>query len=504
MPRAIGHQRQHRLFFRDDHGSGLAGGGGGLARAIPAVVPAKLGHRLAGLDLVPDLGADIGSPTWFRGAATCAALCAATWMLAPSVDQPILGIAPAPLSGKAEQAQQAQVIAPLASGSRTGIHAAPTRLVQPLGDTPERPIIEHEAKLGSGTMLRSVLQRSGVGEADAGIAARLVADAMPLGSIQRNTLLEMTLGRRPDKSQPRPLERLAFRAAFDRRIEITRTGAALAIKSIPIAIDRTPLRVQGLIGSSLYRSARAAGAPAKAVEAFLRTVSSRVPVSRLGASCKFDLILGQARAATGEVQYGQLMYAGVTGCANGIKLAPWESGGKTEWFDAGGTGGKTGMMTMPVNGRFSSAFGMRTHPILGFNRMHKGIDIAAPYGSPVYAAVDGVVRVAGRSAGYGNLVRIDHGSGFGTGYAHLSKILVRPGQSVRKGQQIARSGNSGLSTGPHLHFETTRNGAAVNPRGVSFVSVRRLTGGALGAFQARLRSLMAVPVGHGAQPEDAE
>jgi murein DD-endopeptidase MepM/ murein hydrolase activator NlpD len=204
------------------------------------------------------------------------------------------------------------------------------------------------------------------------------------------------------------------------------------------------------------------------------------------------------------VQYGQLMYAGVTGCANGIKLAPWESGGKTEWFDAGGTGGKTGMMTMPVNGRFSSAFGMRTHPILGFNRMHKGIDIAAPYGSPVYAAVDGVVRVAGRSAGYGNLVRIDHGSGFGTGYAHLSKILVRPGQSVRKGQQIARSGNSGLSTGPHLHFETTRNGAAVNPRGVSFVSVRRLTGGALGAFQARLRSLMAVPVGHGAQPEDAE
>lgn len=492
------------MFFRDDHGSGLAGGGGGLARAIPAVVPTRIGKRLASLDLVPDLGADIGSPTWFRGAATCAALCAATWMLSPSFDRPIAGIVPAPLSGEAEQAQQAQAIAPLAKGSRTGVHVAATSLVKPLTDTPERPIIEHEARLASGTMLRGVLQRSGVGEADAGIVASLVSGAMPLGQIQRNTVLEMTLGRRVDKSQPRPLEKLAFRAAFDRRIEVVRTGAALAIKSIPIAIDHTPLRVQGLIGSSLYRSARAAGAPAKAVETFLRTLASRVSVSKLGSSCKFDLILGQARAATGEVQYGQLMYAGVTGCANGVQLAPWESDGKTEWFDASGTGSKTGMMTMPVNGRFSSAFGMRMHPILGFTRMHKGIDIAAPYGSPVFAAVDGVVRVAGGASGYGNLVRIDHGGGFATGYAHLSKVMVRPGQSVRKGQQIGRSGNSGLSTGPHLHFETTRNGVAVNPRAVSFTSVRRLAGGALGAFKARLHGLMAVPVGHGAQKEAAE
>ncbi|MHA6718976.1 peptidoglycan DD-metalloendopeptidase family protein [Sphingomonas sp. RS6] len=495
------------MFLRDDHGFGLAGGGGTTpVRATLALAPTaapigRLGQWLATVDLVPDLGADIGSRTWFRGAATCAALCAATWLLSPGFDRPIIGAVPAPLSGADLAAARAQAIAPLALGSRTGIHIAATGAVRPLSDTPERPIIEHEAKLASGTALLAVLQRSGVGKADAAAASALVSGAMPLSDIQRNTILEMTLGRRTDKSQPRPLEKLAFRARFDRRLEVVRSGGTLALKEIPIVIDRTPLRVQGLIGSSLYRSARAAGAPAKAVESFLRTLASRVSVSRLGADCRFDLILGQARAETGEVQYGSLMYAGVSGCKNSIKLAPWQNDGKTEWFDASGTGGKTGMMSMPVNGRFSSAFGMRKHPILGYTRMHKGIDIAAPYGSPVYAAVDGTVRLAGRASGYGNLVRIDHGSGFGTGYAHLSRIMVRPGQHVRKGQIIGRSGNSGLSTGPHLHFETTRNGKPVNPRSVSFTSVRKLTGTALGAFRAKLNALLATPVGHGVEPQ---
>jgi murein DD-endopeptidase MepM/ murein hydrolase activator NlpD len=196
------------------------------------------------------------------------------------------------------------------------------------------------------------------------------------------------------------------------------------------------------------------------------------------------------------------MYAGVSGCASDVRLVPWDSDGKTEWLDASGRGTKTGMLATPVNGRFSSAFGMRRHPILGYTRMHKGIDIAAPYGSPVYAAADGTVQVAGRSSGYGNLIRLNHGNGFGTGYGHLSRIIVRPGEHVRRGQLIAASGNSGLSTGPHLHFETTQNGVAVNPRSVSFTSVHQLVGSDLGAFKSKLSQLLSVPVGHGAKRED--
>ena len=267
--------------------------------------------------------------------------------------------------------------------------------------------------------------------------------------------------------------------------------------------DDTPLRIQGTIGRSLYRSARAAGAPAKAVESYIKALATRTPVSRLGSDCKFDIIVGQARAETGEVQMGSLMYAGVSGCSNKVQLAPFEQGGKTTWFDGLGRGSTTGAMAMPANGRFSSGFGMRRHPILGYTRMHRGVDIAAPWGSPVFAASDGVVQFAGRSSGYGNFIKVTHGNGYGTGYGHLSRIYVRGGERVRRGQRIGAVGNTGLSTGPHLHYELYRNGMAVNPRSVSFTSTQQLTGGDLGEFRAELNRLLSVPVGHGAV-KDAE
>ncbi len=490
------------MYLRSDLGEELGGGATAALLREPARprtgFAARLAERFPDFELVPDLGSRIGSAAWYRGAATCTALIALTLLLAPGFENPIYGTVPAPLSGAEWDAAQAQAIKPLGQGGATGYRVAATSLVSPLTDTPERPILEGTAKLAYGEALLSVLQRSGVGKTDASQVGSLITKAMALGDIQSNTMLDYTLGRRTDKSQPRPLEKLALRAAFDKRIEIVRAGSALNLKVIPIAIDRTPLRIQGEVGSSLYRSARAAGAPAKAVEAYIKTLASRVPVSRLGSGCKFDIIVGQARAETGEVQLGNLMYAGLTGCATKIQLASWEANGKTEWFDGSGRGNSTGTMGMPANGRFSSGFGMRRHPILGYVRMHKGVDIAAPWGSPVFAANDGTVQFAGRSSGYGNFIKVNHGGGFGTGYGHLSRIYVRSGQHVRRGQQIGAVGNTGLSTGPHLHYETYRNGMAVNPRSFSFNSTKQLTGGDLGAFRAQLGRLLAVPVGHGA------
>lgn len=119
---------------------------------------------------------------------------------------------------------------------------------------------------------------------------------------------------------------------------------------------------------------------------------------------------------------------------------------------------------VPIEGRVSDSFGMRMHPILKIRRMHTGTDFVANVGTPVYAPGGGTVSFAGRRGGYGITLEIDHGFGYKTVYAHLSKILVKKGQKITRGDLIAESGNTGkLSTGPHLHYEVRHNGIALNP-----------------------------------------
>jgi murein DD-endopeptidase MepM/ murein hydrolase activator NlpD len=136
-------------------------------------------------------------------------------------------------------------------------------------------------------------------------------------------------------------------------------------------------------------------------------------------------------------------------------------------------------MKTPINGaRLSSGFGMRRHPILGYSRLHRGTDFAAPTGTPIMAAGDGVVTRAGPFGSFGNYVRIRHGDGYETAYAHLSRFGrgMRAGTRVRQGQIIGYVGTTGRSTGPHLHYEVLRRGAQVNPMGLRMPTGRNLAG----------------------------
>ena len=126
-------------------------------------------------------------------------------------------------------------------------------------------------------------------------------------------------------------------------------------------------------------------------------------------------------------------------------------------------GGSTGTMVWPAEGEITSPFGWRVHPIFGTQRLHTGIDIGADYGDATRAADGGVVIHSDWMGGYGNAVIIDHGNGISTLYAHNSQLLVSEGQTVAKGQTVARVGSTGYSTGPHLHFEVRQNGTPVNP-----------------------------------------
>ncbi|WP_294393510.1 M23 family metallopeptidase [uncultured Sphingomonas sp.] len=478
------------------------GFGGGGAIAIQAPVPIRLTPRdrlRHGLDratqaeLVVDLGQRIGSREWWRGLATCTALCGVALAFAPGI-RPLPGPVAAPLGPAQAQEMRAQAISPTAFGADTGRKVVPTALAERLADTPERPQVQVTATLGSGDGFARVLQRNGVGEDQAKVVAAAVSQAVALGEIRSGTKLDMTLGRRGSKRVARPLDMLAFRAKFDLALEVERTGDSFRVKRIPIAVDDTPLHIVGWVGSSLLSAARAAGAPASSIQTYLRAIAQHLSIGSLRSNDRFDMVVEHRRAATGETETGGLLYAGVDQGKRKLRLLKWIQGGKQQFFDAAGVGESRGGMKMPVAGHLTSSFGMRFHPVLGYGRMHKGIDYGAPMGSPIVAATTGRVTFAGWHGGHGNYVQIRHDGGLGTGYAHMSRIKVHAGESVAAGQVIGYVGSTGLSTGPHLHFEVFRNNVAVNPAAVKFVQAARLAGSELARFRATLARLTSVRV----------
>lgn len=459
--------------------------------------------RLAEINLVVDLGQNIGSLEWLRGFVVCAGLCYSAYSLAPGF-QPLPGIAPPALGDVQWEESRSLAISPLAYGADTGRRMAATDAVEPLTDTPERPSIDLLASLGPNDAFGRALQRAGLSRTDADQVTNLVGQAIPIGTISSGTTANLTLGRRDSKQVRRPLDALSFRAAFDLKIEVRRVAGRLVLHRIPIAVDNTPARFQGRVGPGLYRAARAAGVPARLVESYIRAVATQTDIGSVRANDRFDIIVEHRRAATGETESGRLLYAGLDRSAGkDLQLMQWEQNGSLQWFEASGVGRASGTLQRPVPGTVSSNFGMRRHPILGYSRMHKGMDFKAGYGTPILASSDGRVVRAGWAGGYGKQVRLTHSDGFATSYSHMSRIVAQPGQFVRQGQVIGYVGSTGLSTGPHLHYELYRNSVPINPASVKYTSQAKLSGPALAGFRAKLRRLLGVRPG-AASAEDME
>lgn len=455
-------------------------------------------------DLVVDLGRDIGSANWWRGAITVALLAGSAAFIGARMSP--MPAAPVPAYTPAQQIEaSAQAIAPLSAQSETGRRLAPTSMVRPLAETPERPQIEVAATLRQGGEIERTLRNAGVSAEDASTAAGLVADTVALPDINRGAALDIVLGRRPNKSVPRPLDLLAFRAAFDLRLAVSRQGDELRLKKIPIAVNDAPLRITGTVGSSLYKSARAAGVPARLVAEYIKALSFGIDFQRdVGANAKFDIIFEHRLAETGETETGKLLYASLDRGGKKLQMMRWTLGGREQFFDASGEATQKGLMRTPVDGaRLTSGFGMRLHPLLGYSRMHKGVDFGAPHGAPILAAAAGRIEFAGSNRGYGKYVKISHGNGLATAYAHMSRFKVSAGQRVQQGQVIGYVGSTGMSTGPHLHYELYRNGRAVDPRSVKFTSRTQLAGRDLNAFKAKLGGLMQIAAGPKTTPGKA-
>lgn len=451
-------------------------------------------RKLEHADLAPDLAQNIGSGRWFRGLGTMLGLSAVALLLWPDF-APLEARPAMEIDEVARDEFRSHMIMPLALGADSGRQMGAGPKVRALEAAPERPQVELVATLGRGDSFDRMLQRAGLSSADASRVEELIGGALEMEELTAGTRFDIVLGRREAEGTPRPLDELSFRAKFDLELRVENNDGRLSLRRNTIRVDDTPLRIRGIVGQSLYRSARAAGAPASAVQDFIKALDGQIDLNRsVRSTDEFDMIVAYRRAATGERQAGQVLYAGIE--RNGepkTQMMRWGQDGI--FYEASGVGEQRNGLIAPVPGRITSGFGMRRHPILGYRRMHSGIDFRARHGTPIVAVTDARVSAAGRMGGCGNAVRLDHGNGLSTRYCHMSRIAASRGQSVRRGQVIGYVGSTGLSTGPHLHYEMYRGGRAIDPRGVRFVRRAQLEGRELVEFRAALARLKEIEPG---------
>ena len=470
----------------------MAVGGGGTAvlpRGFVPFTPTPPATRP--FSLVVDLNQDIFSGLWWRGAATLALLCGTLGLLAPKLE-PLAAVPAAVPFDQAEEFRSLGV-APLNEGSRSGTRMVASETVEPLIAAPERAQVDMDLRIGAGDRIERLLMRVGALPGDAVRVGQLVHQVAPRG-IDAGTAIAGRLGKR-EPGGLRNVERVAFRAGLDTDLVITRGDGGLIATSTKIAVDARPRRIRGRVGDGLYWSLRSSGVTPQAAADYLKALSTKLDVGAdLSSDDRFDLVIAHRRAATGEEMSGPLLYAGIERLAGApLQMMKWTVGGKTDWYDAASLAQVTSSTALawPVSGPITSNFGLRVHPILRFARMHKGMDFGAGWGAPIVASADGVVSRAGWAGGYGRQVRINHAGGIATSYSHMSRIVAEPGTLVRQGQLIGYVGSSGLSTGPHLHYETYRNGVAVNPRSVRFTGAAAIDPAEAARFKARLAQLLA-------------
>ena len=252
-------------------------------------------------------------------------------------------------------------------------------------------------------------------------------------------------------------------------------------KILVTKLKKNTLYKENSIMQSLYKSATEQKIPANIIIEFARIYGFQVDFQRdIRKKDSFQIMYEVFKDDNGRtIETGEILFANLKLSGMDNSLYFFNKEGSEGHYDKNGKSVKKALMKTPINGaRLSSPFGMRKHPIDGFNKMHKGTDFAAPMGTPIMASGDGVVKKAGWCGGGGNCVVIKHNSTYQTVYAHMSKFAkgIRSGVRVKQAQIIGYVGSTGKSTGPHLHYEVIVNGKKINSQKLKLPSGKILKG----------------------------
>jgi murein DD-endopeptidase MepM/ murein hydrolase activator NlpD len=390
--------------------------------------------------------------------------------------------------------------------------AASTDLANGLIDvpfSPETPVVpakpeieERTLKVQKGDILASILADAGLERSDIYNAIRALKPHFNPSSMREGQEMTLTFknpvaeafaaAELEAEAGPQPkLVSMSIRTGFDEAVRIDRAddgGFHGSKQEFEFATRHA--RASGVITSSLYMAAKDLGVPDAVVAQLLKMYAYDIDFQReIRVGDQFEVFytyLADDRGQyvkTADVLFGSMTTSGRT--RKLFRFTPSDTG-VPDYFDEKGHSAKKFLMKTPIDGgRLSSGFGMRRHPILGYTKMHRGTDFAAPTGTKIYAAGDGVVELAGRKGGYGKYVRIRHANGYKTAYAHMSRYgrNIKNGARVRQGQVIGYVGTTGRSTGPHLHYEVHHHGKHVNPMRLRVPTGRKLEGAVLTAFR---------------------
>jgi murein DD-endopeptidase MepM/ murein hydrolase activator NlpD len=364
-------------------------------------------------------------------------------------------------------------------------------------------------KVGRGETLARILQQAG---ADAPLARSMVEAARGTFSdrdLGAGFLVEITL--EPSLVNPEQLAPVRY-GVYDarglHRLSVERSPAGeLVASAAPLWNNERPSQTGGSersttasLYAALYHTALSQGIASETIQQVLRLHAHETDFRRRArVTDEVELFFDVREEGRGEEQLGELLYSAITAAGESQRFFRFRSSdGLIDFYDADGNNSRKFLIRQPIRGdqaRLTSGFGVRYHPLLNARKLHTGVDWAAPIGTPIAAAGNGVIEEAGHKGQYGNYIRIRHANGYQTAYAHMSRLApgAAAGVRVRQNQIIGYSGNTGFSTGPHLHYEVLINNQFVDPLSIQMPRERRLTGRQLAEFQkerARIEDLL--------------
>jgi murein DD-endopeptidase MepM/ murein hydrolase activator NlpD len=334
--------------------------------------------------------------------------------------------------------------------------------------------------------LSDMLRSAGVDAAEAHAVAAALLPAFGPRDLRPGQELSLWFAAEDEDS----LRAVAIEPAPGHMVAVRRGDAAWTLEEYRAPQSRFLAQVEAEIDGGVFVALTRAGLPPPLALRLIRALQYEVDFQRdIQPGDRIAVAFERYRGPDGALlRHGRVLHAALT--LSGRVVEVWRHEAEDDnagWYDGTGRPLSGRFMRTPLDGaRISSGFGMRRHPVLGFNRMHRGVDFAAPTGTAVYAAAPGRVAAVRTERGYGRTILLQHAGGVQTRYAHLSRFArgLRAGATVRQGQTIGAVGSTGLSTGPHLHYELLVGGQARDPSRTLIATEGPLRGPALAVFQA--------------------